>query len=126
MLNLTAAEMTVLVGGMRALGANVGGSDHGVLTDRREALTNDFFVNLLAAGTEWKASRSTEGVYEIHDVASGDLKGTATAADLIFGSNSQLRAVAEIYASDDAQQKFVEDFASAWGKVMELDRFDLR
>ena len=99
--------MTVLVGGMRALGANAGGSSHGVLTDRPGTLTNDFFANLLAPGTEWKASESTENVYEIRDLASGDVKWTATAVDLVFGSNSQLRAIAEVYASDDAQEKFV-------------------
>jgi catalase-peroxidase len=126
MLNLTAPEMAVLVGGMRALGTNFGGADHGVFTDRPGALTNDFFVNLLAAGAEWKASESTEGVYEIRDAASGELKWTATAVDLIFGANSQLRAISEVYASDDAQEKFVNDFVSAWAKVMELDRFDLR
>ncbi len=126
MLNLTATEMTVLVGGMRALGTNFGGSSHGVLTDRPQALTNDFFVNLLAPGTEWKASESTEGVYEIRDLASGELRWTATAVDLVFGSNSQLRSLAEVYASDDAQKRFVTDFVAAWSKVMELDRFDLR
>ena len=125
-LTLTAPEMTVLVGGMRALGANVGGSKHGVFTDRADALTNDFFVNLLAAGSEWKASESTENVYEIRDVATGDVKGTATAVDLVFGSNSVLRGLAEVYASDDAGEKFVRDFVAAWVKVMELDRFDLR
>ncbi len=125
-LTLTAPEMTVLVGGMRALGANVGGSKHGVFTDRADALTNDFFVNLLAAGSEWKASESTENVYEIRDVATGDVKGTATAVDLVFGSNSVLRGLAEVYASDDAGEKFVRDFVAAWAKVMELDRFDLR
>ena len=125
LLNLTAPEMTVLVGGMRALGTNVGGAQHGVLTDRPEALTNDFFVNLLAPGTEWKNSESTENVYEIRDAASGDLKWTATAVDLVFGSNSVLRSLAEVYAADDAQEKFVHDFAAAWVKVMELDRFDL-
>ncbi|HWL95776.1 MAG TPA: catalase/peroxidase HPI [Nocardioidaceae bacterium] len=125
-LNLTATEMTVLVGGMRALGTNFGGSSHGVLTDRPQALTNDFFVNLLAPGTEWKASESTEGVYEIRDLASGELKWTATAVDLVFGSNSQLRGLSEVYASDDAQKRFVTDFVAAWSKVMELDRFDLR
>ena len=125
LLNLTAPEMTVLVGGLRALGTNVGGSSHGVLTDRSEALTNDFFVNLLAAGTEWKASESAENVYEIRDVASGELKWTATSVDLVFGANSQLRALSEVYASDDAQEKFVRDFVAAWVKVMELDRFDL-
>ena len=125
LLNLTAPEMTVLVGGLRALGTNVGGSSHGVLTDRTEALTNDFFVNLLAAGTEWKASESAENVYEIRDVASGEVLWTATSVDLVFGANSQLRALSEVYASDDAQEKFVRDFVAAWVKVMELDRFDL-
>ena len=125
LLNLTAPEMTVLVGGLRALGANAGSSSHGVLTDRSEALTNDFFVNLLAAGTEWKASESAENVYEIRDVASGEVKWTATSVDLVFGANSQLRALSEVYASDDAQEKFVRDFVAAWVKVMELDRFDL-
>ena len=126
MLDLTAPEMTVLVGGMRALGANVGASKHGVFTDRTDALTNDFFVNLLEAGSEWKASESSENVYEIRDVATGDMKGTATAVDLVFGSNSVLRGLAEVYASDDASEKFVRDFVAAWVKVMELDRFDLR
>jgi catalase-peroxidase len=126
LLNLTAPEMTVLVGGLRALGATTGGSTHGVLTDRVGSLTNDFFANLLAAGAEWRASEASENVYDIRDVASGDLRWTATAVDLVFGSNSQLRALAEVYASDDAQEKFVHDFVSAWVKVMELDRFDLR
>ncbi len=126
MLDLTAPEMTVLVGGMRALGANVGASKHGVFTDRTDALTNDFFVNLLEAGSEWKASESSENVYEIRDVATGDMKGTATAVDLVFGSNSVLRGLAEVYASDDASEKFARDFVAAWVKVMELDRFDLR
>ena len=125
LLNLTAPEMTVLVGGLRALGTNAGRSSHGVLTDRLEALTNDFFVNLLAAGTEWKASESAENVYEIRDVASGEVLWTATSVDLVFGANSQLRALSEVYASDDAQEKFVHDFVAAWVKVMELDRFDL-
>jgi catalase-peroxidase len=125
MLGLSAPEMTVLVGGLRALGNNVGGVQHGVLTDRPGVLTNDFFANLLASGTEWKASESQENVYEIRDAASGDLKWTATAVDLIFGSNSQLRALAEVYASDDAKEKFVRDFAAAWAKVMDADRFDL-
>ena len=115
----------MLVGGMRALGANHGGAAHGVLTDRVGVLTNDFFVNLLAPGAQWKASQSDENVYDIRDLASGDLKWTATAVDLIFGSNSQLRAVAEVYASEDAREKFVHDFVAAWTKVMELDRFDL-
>jgi catalase-peroxidase len=125
MLRLTAPEMTVLVGGMRALGANVGGSNHGVLTDRPGSLTNDFFRNLLAPGTEWKASEATENVYEIRDLASGEVKWTATAVDLVFGSNSQLRALSEVYGSADAGEKLVRDFVAAWTKVMELDRFDL-
>lgn len=125
MLGLTAPEMTVLVGGLRVLGANVDGAQHGVLTDRPGVLSTDFFANLLAAGTEWKASTSDEHVYEIRDLASGDVKWTATAVDLVFGSNSQLRALAEVYASNDAQAKFVHDFAAAWTKVMENDRFDL-
>ena len=126
MLNLTAPEMTVLVGGMRSLGTNHGQSEHGVLTDRKEALTNDFFVNLLAAGTEWRASEDSEEVFEIRDLATDELRWTATAADLVFGSHSQLRAISEVYAGDDAQEKFVRDFVAAWVKVMELDRFDLR
>ncbi|HET8605263.1 MAG TPA: catalase/peroxidase HPI, partial [Marmoricola sp.] len=126
MLELTAPEMTVLVGGLRALGANTGGAAHGVLTDRVGTLTNDFFRNLLAPGTEWKASESTENVYEIRDLADGTVKWTATAVDLVFGSNSQLRGIAEVYGADDAQEKFVRDFVRAWDKVMTLDRFDLR
>ncbi|HST73482.1 MAG TPA: catalase/peroxidase HPI [Kocuria rosea] len=126
MLNLTAPEMTVLVGGMRALGTNVGTSQHGVLTDRTGTLTNDFFVNLLASGTEWRISGSSEDVFEIRDLATDELRWTATAADLVFGSHSQLRAISEVYAGDDAQEKFVRDFVAAWVKVMELDRFDLR
>ncbi len=125
MLNLTAPEMTVLVGGMRALGANYDGARHGVLTDRPGVLTNDFFVNLLSPGTRWKAAESEEHVYEIRDVATDDVLWTATAVDLIFGSNSQLRALAEVYASRDAREKFVRDFVAAWTKVMDLDRFDL-
>ncbi|MDQ3104646.1 MAG: catalase/peroxidase HPI [Actinomycetota bacterium] len=126
LLNLTAPELTVLVGGMRALGANFDRSEHGVFTDRPETLTNDFFVDLLAGDTEWKASESSEGVFEIRNRATGELKHTATAVDLVFGSNSQLRAISEIYASDDAREKFLNDFVAAWVKVMELDRFDLR
>jgi catalase-peroxidase len=126
MLGLTAPEMTVLVGGLRVLGTNVGGAAHGVLTDRPGVLTNDFFANLLAPGTQWKTSVSEENVYEIRDLATGDLRWTATPVDLIFGSNSQLRALAEVYASDDAREKFVRDFVTAWTKVMEADRFDLR
>ncbi|GAA3463776.1 catalase/peroxidase HPI [Saccharothrix longispora] len=125
MLDLTAPEMTVLVGGLRSLGANHGGTRHGVLTDRPGVLTNDFFANLLSPGARWKASESEEDVYEIRDAATDELKWTATAVDLVFGSNSQLRALAEVYASDDAREKFVADFAAAWTKVMELDRFDL-
>ena len=125
MLTLTAPEMTVLVGGMRALKANFGQSDHGVFTDRPGTLTNDFFVNLLAEDTEWKASESAENVYDGRDRASGDLRWTATAVDLVFGANSQLRGIAEVYASDDAQDKFVRDFVAAWHKVMMLDRFDV-
>ena len=124
MLTLTAPEMTALIGGMRALGANHGGSTHGVFTDRPEALTNDFFVNLLDMGTEW--SPSGDNVFEGRDRKTGDLRWTATAVDLVFGSHSQLRALAEVYASDDAQETFVEDFVAAWDKVMNLDRFDLR
>jgi catalase-peroxidase len=119
-LRLTAPEMTVLVGGMRALGANFGGSKHGIFSDTKDALTNDFFVKLLAPGTEWSTSGSAENVYE----AAG--KGwTATAVDLVFGSHSQLRAYAEVYASADGKEKFVRDFVAAWNKVMNLDRFDL-
>ena len=124
MLGLSAPETTVLVGGMRALGTNVGGAQHGVFTDRPGQLTNDFFVNLLDQGTVWKAS-SDEHVYEGRDRATGEVTRTATAVDLVFGSNSQLRALAEVYASDDAGEKFVRDFVAAWAKVMDLDRFDL-
>ncbi|MGH8578160.1 MAG: peroxidase family protein, partial [Gammaproteobacteria bacterium] len=125
MLNLTAPEMTVLVAGMRALNANFGQSKHGVLTDRTETLTNDFFVNLLDMRTEWKASASDANVYEGRDRATGQRKWTGTAVDLVFGSNSQLRALAEVYAQDDSKQKFVRDFVAAWDKVMNNDRFDL-
>jgi catalase-peroxidase len=125
LLGLTAPEMTVLVGGMRALGANVGRTRHGVLTDRPGTLTNDFFVNLLDMGTEWKASASAEHVFDGRDRATGEVTWTATAVDLVFGSNSQLRAIAEVYASGDAQEKLVRDFVAAWVKVMNLDRFDL-
>lgn len=124
LLTLTAPEMTVLVGGMRALGANYDGSSHGVFTDRTGALSNDFFVNLLDMGTEWKAAES-EGVFEGRDRATGEVKWTGTRVDLVFGSNSQLRALAEVYAQDDAEEKFVQDFVAAWTKVMNLDRFDL-
>jgi catalase-peroxidase len=125
MLNLTAPEMTVLIGGMRALNANYRQSPHGVLTDRPETLTNDFFANLLDMGTEWKTSASAENVYDGRDRATGEVRWTATAADLVFGSNSELRAIAEVYAADDAKEKFVRDFVAAWNKVMNLDRYDL-
>lgn len=125
LLSLTAPEMTVLVGGLRALGANHGGSAHGVFTDRPGVLTNDFFVNLLDMATEWKPSVATENVFEGHDRATGEVTRTATAVDLVFGANSQLRALAEVYASDDAQEKLVRDFVAAWDKVMNLDRFEL-
>jgi catalase-peroxidase len=126
LLELTAPQMTVLIGGMRALGTNVGRAQHGVFTDRPGTLTNDFFVTLLDQGTEWKASATTENVFEGRDLATGDVTRTATAVDLVFGANSQLRALAEVYASDDAREKFVHDFVAAWVKVMDLDRFDLR
>ncbi len=125
MLSLTPPEVTVLVGGLRALNANFGKTGHGVFTDRPETLTNDFFVNLLDMGTEWKPSKTNENVYDGVDRATGDPKYTATAVDLVFGSNSQLRALSEVYASEDAKQKFAEDFAAAWTKVMDLDRFDV-
>ena len=125
MLNLSAPEMTVLVGGMRALNTNFGRSKHGVFTDRPETLTNDFFVNLLDMGTQWKVSESSENVYEGRDRATGEVKWTATSVDLVFGSNSVLRALAEVYATDDGQEKFVHDFVAAWDKVMNLDRFDI-
>ncbi len=123
LLTLTAPEMTVLIGGIRVLNANSGQSELGVFTDRPESLTNDFFVNLLDMGTEWQAA--SEGVFEGKDRSSGDVKWTATAVDLVFGSNSQLRALAEVYACDDSQEIFVGDFLAAWDKVMNLDRFDL-
>jgi catalase-peroxidase len=125
-LTLTAPEMTVLVGGMRALGANCGGSEHGVLTDRPGVLSNDFFVNLLDYDTTWKVSENEANVYEGSDRKSGKAKWTATAVDLVFGANSQLRALSEVYGQDDAKEKFVRDFVAAWDKVMNLDRFDLR
>ena len=125
LLTLTAPEMTVLVGGMRVLNTNFGQSRHGVFTKRPEALTNDFFVNLLDMGTTWKASSEADDVFEGRDRATGELKWTGTRVDLVFGSNSQLRALAEVYGSSDAQAKFVQDFVAAWIKVMNLDRFDL-
>jgi catalase-peroxidase len=126
LLTLTAPEMTVLVGGMRALNANYGGSQLGVLTDRPETLTHDFFVNLLDMGTEWKVSTSTENVYEGRTRGTDDVRWTATAVDLVFGANSQLRGICEVYGAGDGQDKFVHDFVAAWDKVMNLDRFDLR
>ena len=125
LLSLTAPEMTVLVGGLRVLNANVGQSQHGVFTKRPEALTNDFFVNLLDLGTTWRAASEADDVFEGHDRATGEPKWTGTRVDLIFGSNSELRALAEVYACDDAQEAFVQDFVAAWTKVMTLDRFDL-
>jgi len=126
LLTLTAPEMTVLVGGLRALNANFAQSKLGVFTDRPGTLSNDFFVNLLDMNTKWQKSASFEGVLEGHDRATGALKWTGTVVDLVFGSNSQLRALAEVYASSDGQAEFVEDFVAAWSKVMNLDRFDLK
>ena len=125
MLTLTAPEMTALVGGLRALNANTGQSQHGVFTDRPGTLTNDFFVNLLDIDTEWSPAADSEGVYEGRDSRTGDVKWTATRVDLVFGSNSELRAIAEVYGCDDAQGDFVRDFVGAWTRVMNLDRFDL-
>jgi len=125
LLKLTAPEMTILVGGLRALNANFGHSKHGVFTNRPETLTNDFFVNLLDMDTKWEPSSTSEGVYEGRDRATGKMKWTGTRVDLVFGSNSQLRAIAEVYACDDSKKAFVKDFVAAWNKVMNLDRFDL-
>jgi catalase-peroxidase len=125
LLTLTAPEMTVLVGGMRVLNTNVGQAQHGVFTKQPETLTNDFFVNLLDMNTTWKASATAKGVFEGHDVKTGALKWTGTRVDLVFGSNSQLRALAEVYGSSDGKAKFVHDFVAAWTKVMNADRFDL-
>ncbi|MET3117827.1 catalase-peroxidase [Undibacterium sp. GrIS 1.8] len=125
LMRLTAPELTVLIGGLRVLDANVGHAKHGVFTKRPETLTNDFFVNLLDMGTKWQKSAASAGVLEGHDRATGEIKWTSTVVDLVFGSNSQLRSLAEVYASSDSQQKFVNDFAAAWTKVMNLDRFDL-
>jgi catalase-peroxidase len=126
LLTLTPPEMTVLVGGMRVLNTNVGQTKHGVFTDRPEALTNDFFVNLLDMGTVWKATNADKDLFEGSDRKTGKAKWTGTRVDLIFGSNSELRALAEVYAAADAQPKFVRDFVAAWNKVMNLDRFDLK
>jgi catalase-peroxidase len=125
LLTLTAPEMTVLLGGMRMLGTNFGQSEYGVFTERPEALTNDFFVNLIDFGTTWEAVRGSIDLFEGRDRKTDKLKWTATRVDLIFGSNSELRALAEVYACEDAQGKFVQDFVAAWNKVMNLDRFDL-
>jgi catalase-peroxidase len=125
LLTLCAPEMAVLIGGLRVLDANVGGVGHGVLTDRPGTLTNDFFVNLLDMSVEWAASTTDENVFEGRDRSSGDVKWTATAVDLVFGSHSGLRALAEVYGGDDAKEKFVRDFVAAWDKVMNLDRFDV-
>jgi catalase-peroxidase len=124
LLRLSAPEMTVLVGGMRALNANFGQSKHGVFTKRPETLTNDFFVNLLDMNTTWQPS-SSEGVFEGRDRATGEVRWTGTRVDLVFGSNSQLRAIAEVYACSDSKEAFVKDFATAWTKVMNADRYDL-
>jgi len=125
LLTLTAPEMTVLIGGMRVLNTNFAGSQHGVFTKRPEALTNDFFVNLLDMGTVWKPVAEGADVFEGRDRATGALKWTGTRCDLVFGSNSQLRALAEVYACEDSAEKFVHDFIATWNKVMNLDRFDL-
>ena len=125
LLTLTVPEMTALVGGMRALGANTGGAKHGEFTARPGTLSNDFFVNLLDMSTKWQKSASAEGIHEGRDRETNQLEWTATPVDLIFGSHSELRTVAEVYAADDGREKFVNDFVAAWVKVMELDRFDL-
>ncbi|MEO6236303.1 MAG: peroxidase family protein, partial [Vicinamibacterales bacterium] len=126
LLTLTAPEMTVLVGGLRVLGANFGSAAHGALTDRTGTLSNDFFINLLDMKTEWKAIGGDTAEFEGRDRTSGAVKWTATRVDLVFGSNAQLRAVAEVYAAADAPARFVHDFVAAWTKVMNLDRFDIR
>jgi catalase-peroxidase len=126
LLTLTVPEMTLLVGGMRTLNANAGQVSYGVLTGRPGTLSNDFFVNLLDMSTKWSKSSTAEGVYEGVDRKTGKVKWTATPVDLVFGSNTELRAVAEVYASADGQERFVQDFATTWTKVMNLDRFDLR
>ena len=126
LIGLTAPEMTVLIGGMRVLNTNYGGTKHGVFTKRPEMLSNDFFVNLLDMGTEWKAASDAKDAFEGRDRKTGALKWTGTRVDLVFGSNSLLRALGEVYASSDAQAKFVKDFVAAWTKVMNLDRYDLR
>ena len=126
LLTLTAPEMTVLVGGLRVLGANTGGSAHGVFTTRPGALTNDYFVNLLDMGTAWQPTSDARELFEGRDRRTGALRWTATRVDLAFGSNSQLRAIAEVYGAADGQAKFVRDFVAAWSRVMGLDRYDAR
>jgi len=126
LLTLTAPEMTVLIGGMRMLNANFKGSKHGVFTENPESLTNDYFVNLLDMNYEWKKSEDDENIYEIRERDSGEVKWMGTRVDLVFGSNAQLRGISEVYGSDDAEEKFVNDFIAAWNKVMNADRFDLR
>jgi catalase-peroxidase len=125
LLTLTAPELAVLIGGMRVLNTNFDGSKHGIFTLRPGQLTNDFFINLLDMNTEWKAVSTDKEVYQGNDRVTGEAKWTGTRTDLVFGANSELRAVAEVYASSDAQDKFVKDFVAAWNKVMNLDRFDL-
>jgi catalase-peroxidase len=125
LMTLTAPEMTVLVGGLRVLGANAANAKHGVFTKKPGTLSNDFFVNLLDMGTQWQPAAGSEGVYEGRDRKTGELKWTGTRVDLIFGSHAQLRAIAEVYASHDAKEKFAKDFVAAWTKVMNADRFDL-
>ena len=126
LLTLTAPEMTALIGGMRVLNTNVGQTRHGVFTQQPEALTNDFFKNLLDMGVEWKPVSEANEEFEGRDRKTGEVKWTGTRVDLVFGSNAQLRALAEVYATADAQEKFVKDFVAAWAKVMDLDRFDLK
>ena len=125
LLTLTAPEMTVLMGGLRVLGTNYGQTKHGVFTDKPEALTNDFFVNLLDMGTEWKPTANDKDIFEGRDRKTGALKWTATRVDMVFGSNSQLRALAEVYGESGSQYKFVQDFIAAWNKIMNADRFEL-
>jgi catalase-peroxidase len=124
LLMLTAPEMTVLIGGMRVLNTNFGQTKHGVFTDKPETLTNDYFVHLLDMGTEWTPVSETEDLYEGRDRRTGEIRWTGTRVDLIFGSNSQLRALAEVYACSDGKDKFIQDFVTVWAKVMNLDRFD--
>jgi Catalase (peroxidase I) len=126
LMKLTAPEMTVLIGGMRVLNTNFDGSNHGVFTKKKEVLSNDFFINLLDLSTTWKEIDKEETIFEGRDRKTNKIKWTGTRADLIFGSNSQLRALAEVYACDDSMSKFIADFVSAWSKVMNLDRFDLK